>query len=387
MPSPHRAHAQKRRSTRIDQTILLTVRGMDAFRAPYVEKVPTLVVSCHGCRYRSKHEVIQGDIVLLEVKPSQGHPELSTRARVKWLQRLTSGKEQSWDVGVELETPGNFWDVAAPPADWLPVPESDKSNKMIGGANSGRELRNVPQSEQQIRPMPNRVAAQLSVLDPPPASLAPFLVGLNEHVQRLVSEAATAVFVKEKDSLIEEFRAQLQDETTRTLDRVIARYKQELVNRALKELNKVLEASARSTHEHWVKKIEEDLNNATIRMTAQSTQVSERVENMAITATEHLQLKMAVLRRETIDEFKIGSLGICQQTQDFLQQSAAQFVNQMEQRISELTNQFESNVNERATEISKERLNELQDCTRRYLESINQSIAEVSKKTALHPHD
>jgi hypothetical protein len=49
----HVAYAQERRSTRIDQTIVLTVRGMDAFQARYVEKVPTLTLSYHGCKYQS----------------------------------------------------------------------------------------------------------------------------------------------------------------------------------------------------------------------------------------------------------------------------------------------------------------------------------------------
>ena len=67
MATSHLAYEEKRRSIRIDQTILLTVRGMDAFRTPYVEMVPTLTLSCHGCRYRSKHEVILGNLVLLEL--------------------------------------------------------------------------------------------------------------------------------------------------------------------------------------------------------------------------------------------------------------------------------------------------------------------------------
>ena len=440
VPTSQLAYVQKRRSTRIDQAILLTVRGADAFRAPYVETVPTLTLSCHGCRYRSKHEVILGDIVLLEMRETaQGSLALSTQARVKWLRPIMIGKEGVWDVAVELETPGNFWGVASPPEDWLVTPES----KVIGRAKSSQELRVVPRSEQQIGPAPNRAGAQVSVLDSAPASLAPSLAGLNEHIQKFVSEAATAVVTKEKESLIDEFRAHLQDEMTSTLDRAIENCKEELVHSALKELTKELEASARKTQEHWVSKIEEGMSSAAMRITDQATQVSEHIENMAAAAIERLQLKMDTLRRETTDELKIGSLSICQQAEDFCQQSAQKFVNQMQQRISELKNQFESNVNERlaragceldqksgacfdeckvallklsegcqesvqgqlralavsavgqlantlnerAAEISKQRLSELQECTRNYLESISGSIAEVSKKTAARRRD
>jgi len=440
VPTSQLAHVQKRRSTRIDQAILLTVRGMDAVRAPYVETVPTLTLSCHGCRYRSKHEVILGDIVVLELRESaKGSLPVSTQARVKWLTPITIGKEGVWDVAVELETPGNFWGVASPPEDWLLAPEP----KAIGRAKSGQELRVVPRSEQQVGPGPNRIVAQMPVLESTPASLASFLAGLNEHVQQLVSEAATAVVVKEKESLIDQFRAHLQDEMTRTLDRAIVNCKEELVHRALKELTKELEASARRTQEHWVSKIEEGMSSAAMRITDQATQVSEHIENMAATAIERLQLKMDTLRRETTDELKIGSLSICQQAEDFCQQSAQKFANQVQQRTSELKNQFESNVNERvaragceldqkvtafleeskvallklsegcqesvrgqlralavsavgqlantlnerAAEIAKQRLSELQDCTRGYLESITGSIAEISKKTAARRRD
>jgi hypothetical protein len=435
VPTSQLAHVQKRRSTRIDQAILLTVRGMDAFRAPYIETVPTLTLSCHGCRYRSKHEVILGDIVQLELRESaRGSLPVSTQARVKWLTPITIGKEGVWDVAVELETPGNFWGVASPPEDWLLAPEP----KVISRAKSGQELRVVSRSEQQIGPGPNRIVAPLPALESAPASLASFLAGLNEHVQQLVSEAATAVVVKEKESLIDQFRAHLQDEMTRTLDRAIVNCKEELVHRALKELTKELEASARRTQEHWVSKIEEGMSSAAMRITDQATQVSEHIENMAATAIERLQLKMDTLRREATDELKIGSLSICQQAEDFCQQSAQKFANQVQQRTSELKNQFESNVNERvaragceldqkvtafleeskvallklsegcqesvrgqlralavsavgqlantlnerAAEIAKQRLSELQDCTRGYLESISGSIAEVSKRTA-----
>ena len=425
MATSHLAYEEKRRSIRIDQTILLTVRGMDAFRAPYVEMVPTLILSCHGCRYRSKHEVILGNLVLLELGGPKQVGLDSTQARVKWLKETKVGEERIWDVAVELETPGNFWGVASPPEDWLRPLESN----MFSRAKSGQELQVVPRSEQQIGSV-NRVSAQFSM----PASLAP---GFSEQVQKSASEALAAVLVKEKDSVIGQFRAQLQNEMTTTLHRVIGRCKEELVHEVLRELTKELEASARSAHENWVNKIEEDLNSAAIRMTAQVKQVSERTEVMATTAIEELQLKINLLRREMTDELKIASLNICQQAEDFSQQSAQQFVNQMQERIVELKNQLESHVNERlaradceldkkstalldqtqlallkvsegcqqsvqgqlralavlaaeqllntlneqATEISKKSFSQLQDCTRRYLASISGSIAEVSKKT------
>ena len=40
-------------------------------REPYQEQVSTLSISCHGCTYQSKHEVIQGETVYLDIKPAE----------------------------------------------------------------------------------------------------------------------------------------------------------------------------------------------------------------------------------------------------------------------------------------------------------------------------
>src|SRR5450631_2431420 len=96
------AYVQKRRSTRIYNAVPLAIQGSDAFRAPYREQVSTLTANCHGCRYRSKYEVIQGDMVYLELKQSsEGSATHSCQARVKWVQRLMT-KDSPFEIAVEL---------------------------------------------------------------------------------------------------------------------------------------------------------------------------------------------------------------------------------------------------------------------------------------------
>jgi len=436
LPTSQLAHVPKRRSTRIDQVKQLTVWGLDASREPYVETVPTSTLSCHGCRYRSTHAVLVGDIVLLEVRESARGPQaFSTQARVRWLEPAKGGNEGIWDVAVELVTPGNVWGVESPPKDWLLT--------ATGPSKSGQELRVLPRAEQQMDPAVNQGATQLSVLELTPASQVPFLAELSEHVQKLVYEAVTTMVINQKDSVIGQFRAQLQDEMNKTLDRIKDRCQEELVHRALRDLTKELESFVQSTQEHWVGKIKEGLNGAATRINAQATQVSDQIENMGTATLERLQLRMDTLRREASGELRIGSLKICQQTEDFCKQSEQEFVSEMQQRVSELKNQFESNVNERlarvesefvqksstllderkvallklseacqetvqgqlrtlaissvgqlantlnerAAELSKQCMSELQDWTSRYLESISGSIAEVSKKTSARRHD
>ncbi|HTQ84766.1 MAG TPA: hypothetical protein VMI93_01030 [Candidatus Solibacter sp.] len=114
---------KRRRSTRIVHAVPLAVAGEDALGQPFKERTSTLIVSCHGCRYQSKHYVPRNGVVELEVQhPEPGHPARRVRARVSWIQRPRTVREL-FQVGVEIAVPGNVWGVAFPPDDWFPWPD------------------------------------------------------------------------------------------------------------------------------------------------------------------------------------------------------------------------------------------------------------------------
>ena len=114
MSSSHQiSHAQKRRSTRLDHAVPVAVQGVGAYREPYQDQVSTLSISCHGCTYNSKYEVIQGELVYLDVRSTNdGSSHGSSRARVKWVQNL--GGKVGFQVAVELEVAGNIWGICVP---------------------------------------------------------------------------------------------------------------------------------------------------------------------------------------------------------------------------------------------------------------------------------
>ena len=115
--------AHKRRSTRIVQAVPLTVSGVDALGRPFQERTSTLIINCHGSRYQSKHYVLKGMWVTLEVPhPEPGRPPRTVRGKVMWIQRPRTVREL-FQVGIELEVSGNFWGIAFPPSDWFPFPE------------------------------------------------------------------------------------------------------------------------------------------------------------------------------------------------------------------------------------------------------------------------
>jgi hypothetical protein len=299
------AHALQRRSKRIEKAVPLVVHGVGALREPYQEQVSTLSISCHGCSYQSKHEVLQGETVYLDIKPlDEGSAARATRAQVKWVQRLPS-KERAYHIAVELEVAGNIWGVASPPADWLPlqIPEA------IEPAASGRELKVVTRKEQQVVPAQGGGPDQASQLvrseaaAPAIPPMAQLMVGLGEHIQAMASEAAAAALAKDKGRLLEEIRAQLREEAVKAIQSVISASKEVIVHQATKELREAQMASARNSHALWRKQIEQDMGIARKYMLAQGNEMKQRLDALALSTIERVQCKVDASRNEAEDRF------------------------------------------------------------------------------------
>jgi hypothetical protein len=442
------AYAQKRRSTRIDQAMPLLVEGVGALREPYQEQISTLSISCHGCTYQSKHEVIQGEMVYLSKDTSSG---CFSRARVKWVQKLAT-KDRGFQVAVELEKAGNIWGIASPPDDWFPA----QMPKMIDPATSGRELRVVTRAEQQMAPTPDGGSDRASHLErndtaeSPIPPLAQLMVGLSEQIRIMASEAATTALIRQKSRLLDEFRVQLRDEAAKTVQSVISGSKEEITRLALKELNEAHEAGARANYARWMKKIEQDMENASQHMMNQGKEVSQRIDNLAVSTIEQVQRNLETTRSEAVDRFvsrirdQVGTLlGVAKDALQTLATSEIKFKKESLSIYAGLENQLESSANsslakaheeldnnsnavaaktsetllklsqsfekaarenlqslfasmgnqitkkleERTAEISREFSTGLESYTRSYLEFIGKSISEIPRNMSGHSRD
>jgi hypothetical protein len=377
------AHAKKRRSTRIDHAIPVTVGGADAFRAPYLEHVSTVTISCHGCRYQSKYDVLPGDVVFLELnKPDQERATCTTRARVKCIERMVN-KDRPFEIAVELEAPGNIWGVSFPPEDWFPAQKLDLTEPVAQQQLVVNETRpprtaiakaGVRQASQAAK---NDTALPLSPL------LAQLVAGLGEQIQQMASEAAATAILKEKGRLLEDFRAQLQREAARTLEQAISTSQGELTRRALDDLNRAHETAARTTHERWMKQVEQDLAIATEDMVAQGNELSQRVESMAASTIERLQRHIEALRRDSVDHFlsrlreqlapvlenaqstlqrlaaydynlKEKAEASCALVEGLLEQTAQRSVKETQEKMLQFEKQFESGIGERLAKAHEE---------------------------------
>ena len=117
----------KRRSTRVPAAVFLTVTGIDADGHSFTEKTGTTELSFHGCRYFSTHAVAKGSWLTLQEIPTEEAPDRTHchRARVASV-RKSQRLPGLLQVGVELESPANMWNLESPPEDWreLSVPRT-----------------------------------------------------------------------------------------------------------------------------------------------------------------------------------------------------------------------------------------------------------------------
>lgn len=114
--------AEKRRGSRLMIEVPITVMGMDPLGEPFRETTTTTSISCYGCKYRTKRYTAKDSTVTLEIRRPTGRYSLRiVHARVVWVQRPRHHRE-SFQIGLELEIPGNIWGIDSPPEDWFAVP-------------------------------------------------------------------------------------------------------------------------------------------------------------------------------------------------------------------------------------------------------------------------
>lgn len=125
-PQSAEPRTEKRRSTRVVQAVPIVVKGHDALSNEFQESTTTVMISCSGCKYQTRHYVPKGTEISLEI----GHREPGrfprvVSSRVVWVQRPRSYREL-FHVAVEFLIPGNVWAVESPPEDWFPRSDDEE---------------------------------------------------------------------------------------------------------------------------------------------------------------------------------------------------------------------------------------------------------------------
>jgi len=275
---------QKRRTTRIVQAVPLTVTGVDALGRPFQERTSTLIVNCQGCRYQSKHYVLKNMWVTLEVPhPETGRDPRQVRARVTWIQRPRTVREL-FQIGVELEIPGNVWGIAFPPADWFEFPEGP--------------LAEIPSPATQVEaqadewPLPAAAPAgehredNLHVLPSPATASGEATLQLARQVARLVAEAKTQIERAAREAtekaassevrpLLATLNAQLREAAEKSVEAAVASRGEPLLRETEARIAEAQKAALAALSEEIERKVTARMEDVTGKLAAEVEQAAQ----------------------------------------------------------------------------------------------------------------
>jgi len=116
LPSENEGRLEKRkhaarRSTRLSLEIPVVITSLDPACA-FHKECKTVFVNAHGCAVIVRERIEDETLVMLTL--------VSTGASKKGRVVLTVPllESVSWLLGVEFDSPENFWEVENPPGDW-----------------------------------------------------------------------------------------------------------------------------------------------------------------------------------------------------------------------------------------------------------------------------
>jgi len=127
-----------RRSTRLPLEVPVLVTSLDP-ACEFSEECTTTLVSAHGCGLVVQRPLARGLPVRLEIVPAKRR----TTACVADVVPL-GGTPETWLLGMELDTPGNFWGIDYAPSDWTieerpaPAPTNSDPAKAVTAARRWR---------------------------------------------------------------------------------------------------------------------------------------------------------------------------------------------------------------------------------------------------------
>jgi hypothetical protein len=357
---------EKRRGTRIAQAVPLIVTGVDALGCPFEERTSTSIINCHGCRYPSKHYLLKNMWMNLEVP----HPQLDreprrVRARVAWIQRPRTVREP-FQVGVELETPGNFWGIAFPPPDWFLFPE--------GAVQT-----------------PSPQESEAAVFEER-ASLHGSLRGAQEKYNEPAMPAAAS---SEGPVEMSQQMARLVDEARQQLHAAISDSVAQAVALEVRQLQARLEADRNATAKQWDQRIEALLDKTAQetadRLARQSQSSLEKLENdlagriasmgkAFAEAIAEAENKLTALRSALESEKQRAEESLRETAEWYQKRLQTQVQATLEEGIEEAGN----SLKERAREISGIFASELDHYSRSYVEHTRGQLEEAMRETLAH---
>lgn len=370
--------AQKRRSTRIVHAVPLTVAGVDALGQPFKERTSTLIISCHGCKYQSKHYVPKNSYVTLEIpNPEAGRPPRTVQARVTWVQRPRTVREL-FQVGAELQIPGNVWGVAFPPEDWFPYGEgvSAEAPAILDQPEPPEvpfppvEPAEAPKIAPTAPPLPSPQptapsAAQPVVTAPPvplpppppsadePARVVPFpgaetpaaltrqvarlLLEAKQQLQKSAREATATAVAEETNRLLGQLSAQIRAAAQEAVDAAAQTRIQETIQQVREEINEARQAGIRAAQDQWAQEAERAAKVSSEHFASRLVETAESYREKLVAQIE-AQLNQAVDRLQSFEGQFVSAAeagqSLAEKIRNELEETAAKIREHWQERLA-----------------------------------------------------
>jgi len=366
---------RRRRSTRIVQAVPLTVTGVDALGRPFQERTSTLLISCHGARYQSKHYVLKNMWVTLEVPHHDpGQQPRTARGRVTWIQRPRTVREL-FQIGVEMEMPGNIWGIAFPPPDWFPAVDANIADAPQQLESAPAETSAVdwstpgaPQQPDNIvvigapgQPAGGDVALHLA------RQVARLVVEAKHQIQAAVREATTKTVTHEVKHLIATVESQLQDSANKAVHSAAEHYSRHWMDDAAERIEMQTRSSAEALREQLASEMDS-------RIEESRTLVSARLASVEIAEQQTFEAALSASVDAAIDRLRLSAENAAaraEQARDQFEQSRQQ----LRATVEEATRRWEEVLSGRTIGAASE-IQKLQSAADRLSEQIDGAIEQ-----------
>jgi len=300
------AYRAARRSTRIDEAIPITVSGVDSRRGPYSEQVSTLTVSCHGCKYWSKHQVLPEALVVLELNSErEDAAKLTARGRVKWTQRDFETGGGPYCTAVEFEDPFNIWKLESPPEDWLQfgeIPRRDPESSQLKPFALQKTDSTATSTElERAKPASSAEIARSHTMAPVIRPVGHLMGEFQQQMEIMISEAADSAVREKTASILTDIHSRLREDAKTILNDMTATQTAGWIEQSLKQMQRASQERAQALESQWTKKIDEDLGQSLARIDLRQHEVEQLSETLFNNTLERLQRSLETFHKDAVE--------------------------------------------------------------------------------------
>ncbi len=357
--------ASKRRSTRIVQSIPITVSAEDALGQPFKERTSTLIINCHGCKFLSRHYILKDTEVTLEVlHPEPGNEPRRVQARVTWVQTPRTGHEL-FQIGIQLETPGNIWGVAFPPQDWFPYPELEAPSIPAPAASATNQTAVLRPAASEPRPI-TQIGTPIPISSVPAATQP-----VSGQADAALRNAATKILAEQAIPIFRDMRERLNTAAEKALEEAVRSYSHQLIRRAVDQIEEARQQNLAALQGEWKAALDEGLQQA-------RQQATTVVAEATTTARTAFARQMATELARAIGQMETTATRVQE-----MERSVEQQLADAQGRLAEMQRGFDSTAagvsSNAQVEISK-----LSDAARQVVAELQQTLSAVVEDAGAH---